>query len=988
MSIEENVLREQNMLLREMRDALLRNGSSQPPGSFASPNQMPGPAVSSGAAYVQARSAIDQMAIGQWGQLGWASAYRSQVHSSLFNDAFGAAGLRRAPNSMTQLEYQHLSADMFGQRLAGLPGHIIAPSFMANSQAMGEDLFSYSMRFRRAGDANTGAFGAGMSYSAANQLGRDISVRAAGDLRLSSGDYSTILKGGLASGQFDYSQGGNDELTSKLRQLTTAVGDLTRVTRASVSDISSALGNLRQAGVVDIADQRRIVETIGASARVAGLTFGEVAPAAGAAIQAGLGLGIGAATSVGAYGLNIAGVREAARRGIISPVALAAAGGSGALAEALTTASQRVAGSDLGALSLLGGGRDFYGSALSAVGGLSDPMAALGLRYRKSEIMGGLSADGLDDLMMRGAAGTARMMGVSDLSSTAGINATAQYFESMGMSPQQAYAAAQARFSAGGQQAYAASRSAIFGDRLRQGYALNADRAWLDTSIGGRTQGALSEIRGGVAGLVGGAMDAVSMNQGGWFGMGGRFNNDAFMMSQGAMNDRLRVTDLMSGLNGAGAPEGTMVIAGGGRGAAWGATLGGAAGTAAGAALLPFGLLTAPIAGVAAGAAGMAFGGMFDTPMEIRGGASKAFRAMVDAQSNTGNSRGRELISGAFTDAGVRLTDDGDFQALISQTHGKLSGSDAMQHAERVARIAERHGLSHADVAGAARASGQRVELPDSYTNYGTTNDKEVNDLFNKILGEGIRDDVKADVNFASGEGRRVLLDAVSDYSRNGKFSAAMRGSLATAGITGADITALSKNIGSLSSSERSALLTGGEAVISRQASAQLTRVGSVAYDYLSDVISRAEAGHVGGTSSARRQLEGLKGNHRGLLAGLTGSGDLSAFVGLAGALNDPLLNQTLNIESGAALESQIRGGNFNKYAGIGLDQATLKEALGKGDGNSIRQLIAANLVANGATSTNPDRLAATAAENQRLAAQCLQTVATKLGLAKAEPAK
>lgn len=874
------LLREQQELLRQIRDELRSAGAT-------------GGATSHGgggnAAYSQFRTASDHMASASWATGSWANAYKSQIAQGAGYELLGSLGLARSPNTMTQLEYEMVSAQQLGVRVSSLPGALLAPSFNSTARSIADEIYSFSPRFARFGDSMAGATGAGMSFGASRQIARDLSVAAAGDLRMSGKDYSTVMSTGLASGQFDQVRS-TEELTSKFNQLKDTIGDLSRVTRMTVSEMSTFMGGLRQAGVMDIGDQRRITENLSANARVAGVALGDMIPGAMSAVSSGLGMGLSAGTSAGLYGANMAAARTMSRSGVVSANLMAQAGGASGYAAGVTAAQQGFLASTPAMLAMAGGGGNFLGamtSGLGSVGGSLDSILAMQLG--SADMLEGLSAgDGqrlVDSYINQQAelvgGGGVRRQAVArqfylQRTGNAGLaSAAARRYSDAGMA-----AAASDAFSSRAASASAAALSAY-------------DDYYVNASTAGAWNRGLASIRGGFAGLVGGMENALSPGQTGFLGFDSTAAHQLNALNMGVAVDSMTPQGLARALAnpaaqaGAGATyrmnNGSPLLSGllGGLGGLGGAALGASSvyGLAAAlpAMLTPPGLLLGGLA-VAAGAAGVYGGALAGGGLGGVLGAGSAGEQISAEQYNTIQAIRRTTAAGA-SQAGREalqvLSADRRFQNLAIGYRGRdLSGNETSAVTSEVAQIAAANGMSREQVAAALTASGSSLRVMGASQEFGGVSLNAANKAVLSGLG--------AAGNFQSAEASRALAGYLANPTNQ-----ALRGALLqSTGATVDDLARLDKNIGGFSAAERqsysSAYTEAGNSGDLRASNQALSGL----FNYLDSSLS----------GGARASLQGMSGDKREMLKALSRGGSLAGVAG-----NDPniqRLQQILNWDS------------------------------------------------------------------------------------------
>lgn len=415
---------EQQQILRDIRDELRAERTG---GTTAAVGGMPGSSMPGRPSnnFVKSQMMADKVLNDQWHSLAWANAYSPAVKSSITGDVMGAFGISVAPNTMTQAEFQAYASQSLSLRGNTMMRSILAPMSTNRVNTAADELAQMSSRFIRAGDAGAGMFGIGMDIAAARQVERGLETESISNMRLNFSDYNTIQSTGLRSGQFDFAEGTNGFIT-KMRELTTATADLTRVTRMSVDQISQSMGALRQMGVGDVAEQSRIIQQTAAAARVAGVTPAEMSQQVNQSIQAGLPLGLSAGASADLASSNMVMVRNLSRSGLVSTEMLAAGGGAGGVASSIRAAQQQFMASQGGYLASLGGmgeGVDYFaalGQGLGTSGGTFQGM--LGMQANRMDYMQQMTAQETAAAHRNMLQSQMRMMGVTDFTSTEARN--------------------------------------------------------------------------------------------------------------------------------------------------------------------------------------------------------------------------------------------------------------------------------------------------------------------------------------------------------------------------------------------------------------------------------------------------------------------------------------------------------------------------------------------------------------------------------------
>jgi hypothetical protein len=759
-----------------------------------------------GSTYLAAQATLDRMVSGQWASMGWTSAYAPHMQSGILHSTMGAMGIFRSPSTMTQPEYQAVSGEMLGQSMVGISLGMLAPSFARNSSAMGNALFMNSGRFARAGDAMSGIFGSGMDISSASHLARSLHVQAAGDLRQSGADYNTIMSNGLEAGQFDFSRSIND-IKSKFLELASATADLTRVTRMSVDDVSKAMGAMRQFGVVDVADQSRLLRQMSAAGAVAGLNPGVMAQAAQAAMAMAMQTGTGAMGGMELSGTNAMAMRSMSRSGLMSAALVAHGGGTDALARALTTAQQQFAGSDLGNVLNLGGGGDFFGALSSGIAANGSVEGILrnqaGRIDRMSKLSGGRMAGLFDSRVDAGLS----MMGL-DADSEAGQG----FIQSMlrnEMGDAGALAYARSRTGAG--------RASAFRDRYqaarmdeRSNNMLLADRMYEADSITGSFHHLVAGVNSGAARMVNGVADVFSPGANGLFGIiEGSAARTRRLIGAGVMQDDMgSEVGWMDGIKAGDQFAGQKVrFANSNIGGAAGTILGGIAGAglavAAGANPIGLGLMAAgSVVAIAGGGTvgamlGANAGGYFDARsrgMEVGGSDADTKRylqsadAAVQAKSRTD---GLDMLT--------RYEGSGAYQQLrdlARRTSGRtMSQTESLQFRDLSHAVVNERGGELSDVMTGIYAEGWDFKMHEVYSDT-LMSEGDANESLDALTSGGtwhwaLSDKGGSVLNTTAGK------EALADYlgESGNAFTAQGRARLFAAGLSTGDLAQLDTNI-------------------------------------------------------------------------------------------------------------------------------------------------------------------------------------------------
>lgn len=801
-------LAQQQQLLREIRDEL-RSSRSSPSGGgggsfLGAPTQ--------NAPWIHAQMSADKMLSGEWNTLGWSNAYSSHYKSTLSGDLLGAFGMRPAPATMHQVEFERMAAESLATRMGSLPFDVLSGGmtggFNARSREMSSDLLAYSSRFMRSGNLGVGPLGSGMGMSEANSLARGLQAGAINDLRMSGRDYNEVLRGGLQSGQFDFVKN-VDELKQKFSELKESVADVTRANRTSVEETVKAFGMLRQFGVSDVGSQQRALTNLGAAARVAGVSFGEMAGVAFGAINPGFASGMGAEASMGLAGDNLAAAREASRAGVLGTNLVARAGGAAGIATAITGAQQRFLGTAAAKLAFQGGGGGGFMSQVNrGLGGAARSLdSALAFEASTMEDMTAEQASSLHTGFIRQQLG---FMGVTDFTSARAQNMAFQLTRGdMGDDAARAYS--QMNFSAGGQASMQRQRFAQLADRERSAGMARYDEYYMATSP-------MSAFRRGVGALgtaMYGAADWVSdrfaPGQTGTFGYGGRYREDVAAMGLGAASGSMSMeawaeygsrtdaaTPATGVLTGLGWRNGGMV-AGGAAGAWGGAKIGAALGS-----FVPIvGTIGGGIAGAIAGGLlggymGGGVGGLLgaDTTLSGQGLASYArtFAASQTVQADASRITDSMRGSAAFRELSSNLN-----LANLSPD-GSLGAQKMIADAASEARVSE------ADIIAGYKGIGGVLGMEKVVETFGKSKGTDL--IANLLKG----DMEKTGISAASAEFNMAARDYVK-ATRTGdvKGQHAAQEAFQKMGISGAPLQALKDNVANVA-------LNGNELLATEQA--------------------------------------------------------------------------------------------------------------------------------------------------------------------------
>jgi hypothetical protein len=494
--LDQQFLQSQQQLLMEIRDELRATRGMQAGGSTGG---MAIGAARPGHTFVAAQAMADRALLGQWNSFGWNQAYSATYHSTLFGDLSALIGFNRAPQTLTQEEFRGLAGQNIAARASNFAMGMIAPGYVAQTNALADDIYRNSSRFIRAGNPNAGVMGTGFDFGVARQISRAIQHEALGDLRMSGTDYSTITSLGMQSGQFDRVQD-MSEFKARVRELASATADMTRAIHMTVSEVGTAMGNLRQMGVMNVAQQKSILMQVGGSAMVAGMSAPEMLQFAGSIGQQGQAMGLGAAGTMPAAAQTLAAIRSLSQAGIISQGTLAAGGGAAAVGSQISMAEMRFATSQAGFLSQVGGGGRAGANSISAMLG---GMGAAGVGTFEGAVTFGMdkfaaqqhtSAAEISRLMENQFTTSLHMMGITDTTSRTAQGLVFNMAKQAGMDDAAAMTYVQMHNTAGGRRAtdQAVAQNMMMVQQRERAAVL--DRIETFTSAKGRIQGALQNV--------------------------------------------------------------------------------------------------------------------------------------------------------------------------------------------------------------------------------------------------------------------------------------------------------------------------------------------------------------------------------------------------------------------------------------------------------------------------------------------------------------
>jgi hypothetical protein len=369
--IDQQYLQTQQELLRDIREELRAQRSvvtAQATGATSATH--PG-----GGTFAHAQAMSDRLLTGQWDTLGWSNAYRSTYTSSFLGDMGAVLGLSRAPETMTQSEYESLAGQGFGARISRTIGGIFAPGYTKATNAFAEELQRNSARFIRFGNSQASdVFGAGLDMPTALRVSRAIDYEALGNIRMSQDDYRKVASVGMQSNQFtDVSDVAG--FRTRVRELASATEELTRSLHMTTTEVANVMGSLRMMGVGSVSEQRDILRHAGASALVSGLSPTEMLAVATRSGAASVAMGLSAGTGMNAAMNATAQLRAMSSGGLLTATDIARGGGIADMAQRMTENIQRFSMTDAGYLMYAGGkgraGHGGFGAMTRAMGNMT-----------------------------------------------------------------------------------------------------------------------------------------------------------------------------------------------------------------------------------------------------------------------------------------------------------------------------------------------------------------------------------------------------------------------------------------------------------------------------------------------------------------------------------------------------------------------------------------------------------------------------------------
>lgn len=992
-------------ILREIRDEL--RTSHQTAGGAAGPTGRPSPG------FIAAQQTVDRMVAGEWAQMGWANAYSSSIKSSLANDIMGTFGMRAAPQSMWQREYEVMSRSMLSDRITSFPADLIMPGFGRRSRDMGAQMYQLSGRFAR-GDGNVNT-----DFHATMNMAREMQIGAATDMRLSGQDYSSILSHSANAGQFDMA-GGMGDVKTQFNELRNAVADLTKTMRLGAGEVAQTMGAFRQFGIVDVADQKRMAERLASTARVAGVSTPEMAEMVRGGITGGLQLGLGAAGSA-ALAENLAmGARTASRSGLISGHIMAAAGGVQGMVQSQQAAIDRFASSGAGYYTLLGGAAGSQGGALDdilagvgATGGTMGGIAAA--EARKQDLLGGLSGGQRQRLYNRNLSQQMTMIGIDPNSAEATDYAFSMVRGQMGDAAGLAYA--RQNFSAEGRKerwnSAFRTEMGVVNQRAQSDYQYQME----NETIFGRLRQAQGELGAGL-GRFGMSMGRGLSNVGHFFGADSTFQNAATAMGLNG-DDALTAESAASAAMAAGRSTASgfsreqavkltgsvstaptwLSVGGGIAGGIGGALAGGWAGVKLGAAVgmagSPIGSIGGAIVGGLAGAAG---GAILATAM---GGRSEgltiedgsAYRAAFNGANGNISARAMNIAGGKSPEALNDLSSKQAFKDLLKNytSGGKLSDADSKDIARLAKLASDQTGISVEDVMGTARALGVDVQLQQDYNSAAAGAAR-----YEATMGKVLNNVESSKLSIASTEvavGVQAFARATNDADRN-----LARGKLSAAGISGRGLTSLMSEIEGMDANARNKLVEDAGSYVGERGTVAANKRYNAFNRVAENFAAEAGAMNQAGGSEAYARIKELEKDPRALMDIMLGGGDAKD-----AGLRDFLIRQDDSGTMGklkelGKIEDLMSTSSDDRFQKVtGLDSKTIKtlrDQIGSSSASptekhaQMRAAASAMMIGSSTMMKQASDPANIAASNMLLAANILREIQGKISNATSEGGK
>lgn len=941
---------EQQNLLRQIRDEI-RGSRQEAGGPNMSASQAMGPSRPSNS-FVRAQLGADKFVSDKWDGLFWSNAYRSEIRGGMFMNAAGMLGIAPPPNTLGQAEYQAFAQESLGMSGRNIVGNIFGAGSMGTANQLGDELRRISMRGIRAGSSGAGILGLGMNRSMAQQLGMQIQGEVAGNLRLGSQDAVDILRAGGSSGQFDL-EGSTGSIVSRFRELATATSDLTRITRMSVQEVSQVMGTLRQMGMADVGAQSAMVQQINASARVAGLSFGEMAGAAMQTAEMGRGFGFGAAPSMTLATNTLAGLRGMSQAGILSPEMVAAGGGLQNIQQSINQAQMRFLGSGAGRFAMMGGlgaGQgDVYQAMVSGLAGTGGTISGIfGAQRSMYSTMQGMSGDQLNRAFSQNIGSQLRLMGIDADSDEARDAAFGLVRGQMGDAA--AYAFSESNFTGAGRRSGALSSMMVFDEAARRQRENEYSRYYEQSSFRGGLRRTAAAARAGLVGFRNRVTNFFSSDD--LMGVGDtQFERQASLINMGVGVDSASIESMAQAMTATTSsnPAAIQLYQRGSAGAAAGSVFGGIgggvlgwkAGAAAGAAIGSFlpGAGTA-IGGIAGGLAGAYLGmeggqfigglagGSFDqvNTATLRGQSATDYLRVVNGlKSNTGMDRAKDLIQ---TSAGSKLFRNAKFVNLMNKMdRSGMSVKDSAQFSKDVSEIAQNTGESVETIVAAAKASGMKIDMASAFGKFGSK--EEVDQSINNLL-KGSEFDA-GDFNFATSESAGALADLLAAYS-SGDAQGIAQGQLTLSGLGmegGKSFDMLKSRFSGMGASDQRNLIAALESREKSGASQLVNQRLDSAARFAGSLIEGNTGLSKAQQTTALEQLRGTTGDRREFLRLLGGKGGEGAALRQALLASDQggLFRTAMDI-GGADIGSMGAMQIAQQFEGISFDTASQVKSL------------------------------------------------------------
>lgn len=879
---------QQSELLRDIREELRTSRSAMVAAASGSPSA--GATGRSTGFVARAQAMSDRVMAGDFANFGWTQAFSPIYRTTAFQDVGALMGISRAPSVLTQPEYESLAAENLGIRSFNLAAGIIAPGFASRSNALSNEIFANSPRFARFGSSSS-VLGVGMSRTASMDMARRIQVEALGDLRLSPTDYSTVATVGMQTGQFDNIGSAGDFMT-RMRELATAVGDVTRTLRMSAEEAAKTLGSLRSVGITDIGVQRSTVMGIGAAAQVAGMTSSEMMGLAFNGASLGVGLGLSGQSSMLGVSRLAAQMREASQAGVVDKFIMARGGGAAAVASNIFEAEARFASSDAGFYSFIGrqgGGSDYIGDLTAGVqavagGGFHGVLRSQRTRAEMTSRM-------TDEDRRQGLLSYTRqqigLFGINDTNSSEARDIAFQVARSAGMDENAAIAYTNSNFSEDGRRATERARINSFRAQDVMDRKLVEDRLYSHTSFAGRFARARASLSQGYTEF---ASDFAENFRPGASGYGFNSISGVYQQSRaaqaGLVSHNLSAAQLGSAINRGTLTGGLEVYNNtGGSAGFWGSVIGGVgAGAAAGFLAGGIGVIPGALIGAAAGTAGWFAGEYIGSAIDasgngsikLRGAQAKAYSEMARSLGRTNMESGRKVLSSG------KLSNSVSFRALLDRgaEMGQLNAKDSIRLSSDIERVQQETGASITEITDALMATGVSVTTADAFDAVGGgAMSKDYVDRLQTLLA----DQGDTSVNFMIGENAEALRQYLAASGKGGSTGdfASARSRLAAAGVNSRALDGILENYRDMSQSERQSLLKGAENQVRFGANQQFHELMSGAQGLADALIGEAEGSKEAGAGSLRTQFDNLvgQGDRAALFRAVTSDTEVGSFL-------------------------------------------------------------------------------------------------------------